>query len=186
MERIKIIGIAGSLRKDSFNMALLKAAKELETLEMDIEIFSIDNIPLYNEDLEKEGIPEIVKKFKNKIKQADAVLIASPEYNYSVSGVLKNAIDWASRPYNDNSFDNKPIAIMNASGGAFGAVRANFHLRQIIVALNMHPLNKPEVLVTYAGDKISNGKVHDQKTREKIQEVLVALEAWTKKLKGNH
>jgi chromate reductase len=129
-------------------------------------------------------MPEKVKEFKAKIRSADAILIATPEYNYSIPGVLKNAIDWASRPYGDNAFEDKPVAVMSASGGILGGARAQYHLRQTFVSLNMHPINRPEVIVPFAGEKTDEkGRVTDEKTREKIQELLESMVAWTRALK---
>lgn len=180
--KITILGFAGSLRKGSFNKALLRAALELAPAEAKVEIFDLEGIPLFNQDLESQP-PQRVKEFKQKIKAADAILIATPEYNYSIPGVLKNAIDWASRPYGDNSFEGKPVAIMSASGGMLGGSRAQYQLRQTLVALDMHPLNRPEVMVASAHEKIDqNGKVTEAKTREKIKELLEALVQWAKKL----
>jgi chromate reductase, NAD(P)H dehydrogenase (quinone) len=114
-----------------------------------LEIFDLVNIPPFNQDIEMD-MPSKVKEFKSKIREADAILIATPEYNYSVPGVLKNAIDWASRPYGDNSFYGKPVAIMSASPGMLGGVRAQYHLRQSFVYLNMYPGNGPDVVVNFA------------------------------------
>jgi chromate reductase len=181
--KISILGFAGSLRKDSYNKSLLRAAQEMVPEDATLEIFDLEKIPSFNQDLEKQP-PEKVKEFKTKIRAADAILIATPEYNYSIPGVLKNAIDNASRPYGDNAFDGKPVAIMGASIGMLGTARAQYHLRQSMVFLNMYPLNQPEVMVPFAQEKIDqNGKLTDQKTREKIKELLVALVLWTKKLK---
>jgi chromate reductase len=128
-------------------------------------------------------MPPKVKEFKEKIRNADALLIATPEYNYSVPGVLKNAIDWASRPPGDNSFANKPVAVMSASIGMLGGARAQYHLRQIFVYIDIHPLNKPEVMVPFAADKIDEkGNVTDAKSREKIKELVESLVAWAKRL----
>ena len=125
-----------------------------------------------------------VREFKSRIRGADAILIATPEYNYSVPGVLKNAIDWASRPYGDNAFDGKPVGIMGASIGNLGTARAQYHLRQSLVFLNMFPLNQPEVMIPEAHEKFDeDGKLKDEHTREKIQELLQALVEWTRKLK---
>lgn len=180
--KISILGFAGSLRKKSFNKALLQAAVELAPKDAELEVFDIEGIPPFNQDLEKTP-PQKVKEFKAKIRAADAILIATPEYNYSIPGVLKNAIDWASRPYGDNAFEGKPVAIMGASIGTLGTARAQYHLRQTFVFLNMHPLNSPEVMVPFAGEKIdANGRVIDEKTREKIAELLESLVAWTRRL----
>jgi chromate reductase len=181
--KISILGFAGSLRKGSYNKSLLRAALEMGPAEVDLEIFDLEGIPPFNQDLEKQP-PEKVKEFKAKIRAADAILIATPEYNYSMPGVLKNAIDNASRPYGDNAFNGKPVAIMGASIGMLGTARAQYHLRQSLVFLNMYPLNQPEVMVPFAQEKIDqNGLLTDQKTREKIKELLEALVMWTRKLK---
>ncbi len=180
--KIRIFGFGGSFRKGSYTKALLHAAKELVPEDAELEIFDIGGIPLFNQDLEK-NMPAEVRRFKDGIKAADAVLISTPEYNYSVPGFLKNAIDWASRPYNDNSFEDKPVAVMSGSGGTFGGSRAQYHLRQMMVFLNAHMINKPEVIVTFINEKVSpEGVVTDQKTREKIKEMLEALVSWTNRL----
>ena len=136
--QIMILGFAGSLRKGSYNKAILRAALELSPEDAKNEIFDLEGIPPYNMDLENR-MPERVKEFKAKIRAADAILIATPEHNYSVPGVLKNAIDWASRPYGDNSFEGKPVGIMSASTGMLGGARAQYHLRQMFVFLDMYP-----------------------------------------------
>jgi chromate reductase len=181
--KISILGFAGSLRKGSYNKSLLRAAQEMVPEDAILEVFDLEKIPPFNQDLENQP-PEKVKEFKVKIRASDAILIATPEYNYSIPGVLKNAIDNASRPYGDNAFNGKPAAIMGASIGMLGTARAQYHLRQSIVFLNMYPLNQPEVMVPFAQEKIDqNGRLTDQKTREKIRELLEALVSWTKKLK---
>jgi chromate reductase len=179
---IHILGFAGSLRKDSCNKALLRAASELLPEGADLDVFDLEGIPPFNQDFETK-MPEKVKEFKRKIKAVDAILIATPEYNYSVPGVLKNAIDWASRPYGDNSFEDKPVGIMSASGGMLGGARAQYHLRQTLVCLNMHPVNRPEVMVPFAGEEIDDrGRLTDEETRKKIRELLENLATWTKRL----
>jgi chromate reductase, NAD(P)H dehydrogenase (quinone) len=181
---IQILGIVGSLRKNSFNKALLRAALELVPKEARLETFDLEGIPPFNQDLESAP-PEKVKAFKSKIRAADALLIATPEYNYSIPGVLKNAIDWASRPYGDNALDGKPVAFMGASIGMLGTARSQYHLRQVCVFLDMHPLNRPEVMVPFVADKVDpDGQLTDAKTREKIGELLGSLVAWTKRLGG--
>lgn len=183
MEPITILGFAGSLRKGSYNKALLRTALQLLPKDAKLEIFDIKGIPLFNQDTEKQ-MPEKVKEFKAKIKGADAILVATPEYNYSMPGVLKNAIDWASRPYGDNSFEGKPVAIMSASPGMFGGARAQYHLRQTFVFLDMHPVNKPEVMVPFAHEKVNEqGIIADAKTRKKIKDLLESMVAWTRKLR---
>lgn len=183
--KIKILGIAGSLRKDSYNKAALRAAKELVPENADLEIFDIADIPLFNQDHEQQP-PAIVKVFKEKIKQADAILFATPEYNYSIPGVLKNAIDWGSRPYGDSAWEDKPVAIMGAAGGTIGTARVQYHLRQTFIFLNMHPVNRPEVMITHAPEKFDdNGNLTDEETKGKIKELLVGLITWTKRLKAS-
>ena len=180
---IHVLAIAGSLRRGSLNKALVRAAIQVAPSSVVIEDFGdIDGIPLFNEDVEKQ-LPEKVKLLKAKIVAADALLIATPEYNNSVPGVLKNAIDWASRPGGDNSFDDKPIAIMSA-GGTMGGTRAQLHLRHMCVYLNMHALNRPQVAVTNAKTKVdASGEFSDPAIRGSILQLLVALEAWTRRLK---
>jgi chromate reductase len=179
---VNILGFAGSLRKGSYNKALLRAAAELVPEDATLEIFDLEGIPPFNQDLES-AMPERVKEFKSKIKSADAILIVTPEHNYSIPGVLKNAIDWASRPYGDNSFEGKPVAVMSASTGMLGGARAQYHLRQVFVFLDMHPVNKPEVLVTFANQKFDpDGRLTDEKTKELTKNLLDTLVAWTRKL----
>jgi chromate reductase len=180
---VKILGFVGSLRQGSYNKALMRAALELLPKDATLEVFDLDGIPPFNQDLENQP-PQVVKEFKAKIKKADALLIASPEYNYSVPGVLKNAIDWASRPYRDNAFEGKPVAIMSASTGRLGGARAQYHLRQSFIFLNMHPLNRPEVMMPNAQEHVdANGNLTDETTRQLIRQLLEALVQWTRKLK---
>jgi chromate reductase len=183
-EPIRILGFAGSLRRGSYNKSLLRAAEELVPEGAELEIFDLDGIPPYNQDLE-DRMPERVKEFKERIRAADAILISTPEYNFSMPGVLKNAIDWASRPYGDNSFEDKPAAIMSASIGMLGGARAQYHLRQTLVYLNMHPINQPEVMVAFADKKFDEeGKLRDERAREIIRELLSRLVEWTRRLRG--
>jgi len=182
-DTLRILGFAGSLRKGSFNKALLRASAELLPANIELDIFDLEGIPPYNADLEQQ-LPATVRDFKARVRSADALLIATPEYNYSMPGVLKNAIDWGSRPYGDNCFDDKPVAIMGASGGMLGTARAQYHLRQSCVFLNMHPLNRPEVMVPFAEGKVGkDGTLTDDQTRAKIKELIAALAAWTIRLK---
>jgi chromate reductase, NAD(P)H dehydrogenase (quinone) len=181
----KILGIVGSLRKGSFNKALMHAAVELKPEGVEIEVFDLTEIPMFNQDLESNP-PKIIWAFKEKIKNADALLIATPEYNYSVPGVLKNALDWASRPKAGNPLDGKTVAIMSASTGRFGGARAQYHLRQTFVFLDMQPVNRPEVMLSSAGTNFdAEGKLTNELTKQLIRQLLQALVAWTKKLKEN-
>ncbi|MGC8479743.1 MAG: NADPH-dependent FMN reductase [Candidatus Micrarchaeia archaeon] len=182
MERkIKILGIVGSLRLDSFNKALMNYAKSAVPKDAELDIADISKIPLFNQDLEHQ-VPDSVTEFKAKIKNSDAILFATPEYNYSVPGVLKNAIDWASRPYGDNSFDGKVAGIISASGSMLGGSRAQYHLRQIFVFLNIHAVNRPEVMIPFVNEKIDeNGNITDEKVKKKIEELLEVLIKTAKK-----
>jgi len=183
MKKFNVFGFAGSLRKNSYNKSLLRAALELRPENTELDIFDLQGIPLFNQDLEQQPPPE-VREFKAKIKAADALLIAMPEYNYSMPGVLKNALDWGSRPYGDNAFNDKALAIMGASIGGIATARAQYHLRQSCVFLNMHVLNHPEVMVAFAQDKIdAAGRLTDEKTREFIRGMLIELAAWAQRLK---
>jgi chromate reductase len=181
---LKILGIAGSLRKASYNKGALRAAQQLVPSGATIEIYDLEGIPLFNADNENP-LPPKVADFKAKIRAADAILFVTPEYNGSVPGVLKNAIDWASRPYGDNAWADKPVAIMGATPGMLGTVRAQYHLRQSFVFLNMHPLNRPEVMIANADDRFDeNGNLTDEKTREHVRKLLVALVEWTLRLQS--
>lgn len=182
-DKIRILGISGSLRKGSFNTSALRAAAELCPDEAEIEICEIGNLPLFDQDFEQEP-PAAVKEFKEKVAAADAILFSTPEYNYSISGVLKNAIDCGSRPYGHSAWDGKPAAIMGASGGAIGTARAQYDLRKMMVFLNMFPINKPEVMIGNAGSKFdAEGNLTDESTEQFIRQMLENLIAWTKKLK---
>jgi chromate reductase len=182
-KELKILGIAGSLRKASYNRGVLRAAQELAPKDVQIEPFDLLGIPLYNQD-EEQNMPARVSEFKARIRAADAILICTPEYNYSMPGVLKNAIDWGSRPYVDNSWEGKPVALMGASPGLFGTARSQYHLRQVFVTLNMFALNDPEVMIGKAQERFdAQGNLTDAKSREKVKELVEALAAWTRLLK---
>lgn len=181
-KQLHVLGISGSLRKASYNTATLNAARELSPDGMTIETFDLSAIPLYNDDLSTAGFPEPVRQFRDRIVASDALLIITPEYNYSIPGVLKNALDWASRPP-EQPLNEKPIAIMGASSGNFGTVRAQMALRQVAVITNMFPLNKPEVMIARAQEKFdATGRLTDEPTREIIRKLLQALKEWTRRL----
>ncbi len=184
MERkIKVLAFAGSLRKGSYNKALIRVAVEEAPPTIAIEVYDLEGIPPFNQEFESNPPAKIVE-FKQKIRDADALLIATPEYNYSVSGVLKNALDSASRPKNDSPLEGKPVAIMSASTGRLGGARAQYHLRQTFVFLNMQPINKPEVMLSDAAHNVDeNGRVTNPLTRQLVKEQLEALCAWTLKLR---
>jgi chromate reductase len=179
---LTILGIAGSLRQGSYNRLALRAAQQLAPDGAKIEVFELDGIPAFNQDHEKTP-PPVVVDFKKRIRAADAILFVTPEYNYSVPGVLKNAIDWASRPYGDNAWNDKPVAVMSAAGGIFGGARAQYVLRQIFVFLNMHALNQPEVMIAKAHEKFdANGNYTDDDGKKLIRQLLESLVAWTRRL----
>jgi len=181
---IEILAFCGSLRRKSYNRLALQAAIELTPANMRISTTEIGDIPLYNDDIREQGFPSAVEQLGERIHAADALLFVTPEYNYSVPGVLKNAIDWVSRLPNQPCA-GKPVAIMGASGGMLGTARAQYHLRQICVFLDMHPINRPEVMIGSAQSKFDeSGKLHDAKTRELIVKLLVSLGNWTVQLQA--
>ena len=177
---INVLAICGSLRTGSYNRAALRTAIELRPPGMTIETGEISAFPLYNEDVRAQGFPPPVETLRRQIAAVDALLFVTPEYNYSMSGVLKNAIDWASRPP-DQPFAGKPVAIMGAAAGMAGSARAQYDLRRSCVFLDMHPLNKPEVLIGQAQTKFdAEGRFTDEVGRGLIRDLLVALEQWTR------
>jgi chromate reductase len=181
---VTILGIAGSLRKGSYNRAALRAVQQLAPETCRVEIFELDGIPPFNQD-EEGNVPERVTALKQAIRAADAILIVTPEYNYSVPGVLKNAIDWASRPYGDSAWEGKPVAVMGAAAGPLGSARAQYHLRQIFVFLNMFPVNRPEVMISAAQEKFDvQGNLINETSRKLIRQLLENLVAWTLRLRG--
>jgi chromate reductase len=170
-----ILGISGSLRQGSLNTAALRACASLLPEGVTLSLADLSKVPLYNEDIRTQGLPSSVQQLREQIKAADAILIATPEYNYSFPGVLKNAIDWASRPP-DQPFDGKPIALMGATPGGLGTSRAQYHLRQVFIYLNGHVLNRPEVMISAAPTKFDNdGKLTDESTAENLRKLLAAL-----------
>src|SRR5215212_3190200 len=179
---IKVLGICGSLRKASFNMAALRTAIELKPAGMSVEVADISTIPLYNEDVRAQGFPPPVQKLRDQIAAADALLFACPEYNYSMTGVLKNAIDWASRPP-EQPFAGKPCAIIGAAAGMAGSARAQYDLRRSCVFVDMHPLNKPEVLIGQAHTKFdAEGNLLDEAAKGFIRDMMANLAAWARLL----
>ena len=179
---ISVLGICGSLRKASYNMAALRTAIALKPAGMSVTVADISQIPLYNEDVRVEGFPPPVETLRRQIAAADALLFACPEYNYSMTGVLKNAIDWASRPP-DQPFAGKPCAIIGAAAGMAGSARAQYDLRRSCVFLDMHPLNKPEVLIGQAQTKFdAEGYFTDEAGRNFIRDLMAALTAWTRQI----
>ena len=187
MERppLTVLAIAGSLRRGSFNRGLVRAAVELAPAGVAVEPFDLAPLPLYDEDVQQRGDPDAVRRLKERIAAADALLVATPEYNYSIPGVLKNAVDWASRPAATSPLKGKPVAIVGASSGGFGTVRAQLALRQVFVFTESHCLLKPELTVSRAREKFdADGNLTDAPTRDGLRAVLAALAAWTRRLRG--
>src|SRR5579863_8672002 len=179
---ISVLGICGSLRKASFNRAALNTAIELKPAGMSVTVADISRIPLYDEDLRAQGFPPSVETLRRQIKEADALLFACPEYNYSMTGVLKNAIDWASRPP-DQPFAGKPCAIIGAAAGMAGSARAQYDLRRSCVFLDMHPLNKPEVLIGQAQTKFdAEGNLLDEAALGFLRDLMANLAGWAQRI----
>jgi len=182
-DRLRIAAISGSLRAKSFNTAALRAAIELAPPELRIELLSLHEIPLYNQDVEDAGEPETVKIFKAKIALAKGVLFGCPEYNNGITGVLKNAIDWASRPSGKGVLQGKPIAIVGASPGTIGTARSQGQLRQICYSNQMPLLPQQEVLISRAHEKFdASGKLTDKPTRDFMAAMLASFGAWIERL----
>ncbi len=181
---ISVLGISGSVRKGSYNTALLRAAQGLAPAGMTIAVTDISKLPFYDGDLESSsGIPLVAEDLRARIRAADAVLIATPEYNGSFSGALKNAIDWASRPPHQ-AFAAKPVGIMGASGGALGTVRSQGHLRDVLTMLDARMVNAPQVFVGAAQNKIEDGVLKDEPSLGFIKTLLENLAAWVEKLRA--
>ncbi len=173
---MNVLGISGSLRAGSYNSMALRAAQKLVPEGMKITLASIADVPMFNDDVRVAGLPPAVAALKEAVRAADAVLLVTPEYNFSVPGVLKNALDWLSRPP-EPPFENKPVAIMGASPGVLGTARMQYHLRQVLVYMNTFTLNKPEVFIGQAATKFNaQGDLTDEATRKIITELLVALD----------
>jgi chromate reductase len=172
----KILALSGSLRRDSFNTALLRQAQALAPAGVAVEIYDYADLPLYHGDVEEAGFPAAAQRLKDKVSAADAILIATPEYNYSVPGVLKNALDWASRPYGQSAWAGKPLAIIGGGGG-LGTARAQAHLRQIAHGLDMAVLSRPEVYVANVWEKVTDGQLADPAARDLIAQTVAALVA---------
>jgi chromate reductase, NAD(P)H dehydrogenase (quinone) len=174
-DQLTILGIAGSLRKASYNRGALRAAQQLCPEGAKIEVFELDGIPAFNQDEERKP-PQKVIDLKSRIRAADAVLLVTPEYNYGVPGVLKNAIDWASRPYGDNAWNGKPVAIMSAAMSMGGGVRAQYQLRQSFVFLNMEAVIQPEVAIGNATERFDEqGNLKDETSKKLIAQLLQNL-----------
>jgi len=178
---MNVLGICGSLRKASLNMAALRACSELMPAGMKLTVARIDDIPMFNQDVFDAGIPEPAKRLRAEITQADGVLIASPEYNFSLTPALKNAIDWASRPPNQ-SWQDKPIAIFSASQGPLGGARVQYDLRRILGQLWGHVLPRPEVFIGAAPGKFADGKLTDEATKKFLTDLLAGFKTWIERM----
>lgn len=182
-QTLKILAISGSSRKGSYNWALLEAAKDMLPDNTTLEIFDVSKFPLFTQDLESNP-PADVLTFKETIKKSDAILFATPEHNYSIPAVLKNALEWGNRPEDDNSWDGKPAAIVSASTGPRGGARAQLHLRGIMVDLNMYPINAPQLFLARAQDAFDDDlRLKDERTKKTLKAVMQSLVKWTEQLR---
>jgi chromate reductase len=183
MSDLKILGVCGSLRKSSLNMATLRACNDLMPSGMSMKIAQIGDLPMYNQDVFDAGIPEPVKRFDAELRAADGVLIASPEYNFSVPPVLKNAIDWVSK-LPKQPWQDKPVAVVSASQGPLGGARVQYDLRRILGQLWGHVLPRPEIFIGVAQNKFdAQGKLTDETTRKFLADLLAGLKTWTERMK---
>jgi chromate reductase, NAD(P)H dehydrogenase (quinone) len=178
----KILGLAGSLRRASFNRGLIRAAQELAPDGVMVELYEgLAEIPFFNQDVEDEGDPVPVKALKEKIREADAVLIATPEYDYAIPGVLTTALDWSLRP--PSPLRHKPVGIVGASPGSVGTARGQMVLRQILLHAPAYVLPEPQMFISYSRERFDeNGDLTDEETRERMRRFLVALVEWTERL----
>lgn len=178
---IHILGVAGSLRAGSYNLNLLVAAGEVLPTGASLEVVTLHEIPPYNADVQAQGDPEAVLNLKRRVAEADAVLIATPEYNYSIPGVLKNAIDWVSRPPKLCSLRKKPVGIIGASSGESGTMRGQLAIRQVFVFLDSYVMAQPELRVSNAGQRFDEaGVLVDEELRARLRTYLAALVEWTR------
>lgn len=183
MADLKVLGISGSLRKASYNTMILRACKGLMPAGMSLEIAEIGDLPLFNQDVFDAGLPAPVQRLRAAITAADGVLIASPEYNFSLTPALKNAIDWASRPPNPCWMD-KPVALFSASGGPLGGARVQYDIRRILGQLWGHVLPRPEVFIGSVASKVdAQGNITDEATRKFLGDLLAGFKPWILRMK---
>lgn len=183
---LKIVGIAGSLRSGSLNRSLLRAAARLAPDAMTIEIFDLIDVPFYNGDVEAAGDPPAVAQLRQAISAADGVLIVTPEYNHGVPAVIKNAVDWASRPPKAAALDAKPVALMGASPGMTGTARGQSQLRQAFEFTNSYAMPQPELLVARAHEKFgADGELTDANTERYVRSFLLAFDLWVRRFALN-
>jgi chromate reductase len=178
----KVLGFCGSLRQKSYNLIALKTAGELMPPGLALEIARYDDLPMYNFDVQEKGWPVAATRLRDEILAADALLFASPEYNWSVGAPLKNVIDWMSR-FQPQPFANKPAAVFSATTGPVGGARGQYDLRRILAGLAVHWLAKPEVFIGMAASKFTDGKLTDETTRKFLTDEMVAFEDWIKRVK---
>jgi chromate reductase, NAD(P)H dehydrogenase (quinone) len=182
---MKIVGIPGSLRRASFNRGLLVAAQEVAPADVAIEILDLAPIPFYNADVEDLGLPEPVVELRERIADADALLLTVPEYNHSYTAVLKNALDWASRPRPLSALRQKPVALMGAGGGS-GTMRAQLAIRPVLAVNEAYIMPKPELYIVNAPQRFdADGNLTDEAVRETVRDIVVALAAWTRRLRAD-
>ena len=182
MSSLRIAGIPGSLRRNAYSRGLLQAAAELAPPDVEIEVLDISGFPIFNQD-DEANPPANVRAFKEKVRAADAVLFSINEHNYTLSAAEKNAIDWGSRPYTASAWTGKPAGILSASVGAMGGVRAQLDLRHAMVFLNMFPINRPEVLVSFAAQKFDDfGRLTDETARKLVAQHVAELVRHTRVL----
>ncbi len=182
VDTVNILAIVGSLRRESFNRKVMVAAQRLAPEGINITIGDISDVPIYNDDVYQQGFPQSVSRLREAVLSSDAVLIATPEYNHSVPGVLKNALDWISRPP-DQPFKTKPVGIIGASPGRLGTVRAQAHLIQILQGMSALVVNDPKVFLSGAMHLFDDdGTINNEKTAEFISRLLISLKQWTLQL----
>lgn len=180
--RFRILGLTGSLRSGSFNTGLLRVAQELAPDGVEIEIADITAIPLYNEDLNRDGGPAPVRALKQRAREADALLFATPEYNYSMTGVQKNLIDWLSRPLETTPLRHKPVAMMGA-GGMFGTVRSQLALRQVFLFTESYAMINPQLMIMRSSEYFdAEGRLLDEALRQRVRRIVEGLVAWTQQI----
>lgn len=180
---VRLVAIVGSLRAQSLNRILLDAVRELAPGNVAIDEVAIGNLPLYNQDFEATGLPQEVVDFHDQIRDADGVLIFTPEYNYSIPGVLKNALDWGSRPPGKAVWPGKPVVVFGASGGRSGTLRAQMHLRNILVNLGMPQMPKPEYNLSFAGKAVQDGVLTDEGERKLVLDTFTAYLDWLARIR---